>query len=275
MKCISPLNIKHPSEGKVRLNVPCGKCINCLGTRRNDWTFRLEQEQRASNTSHFITLTYDENHLTYTPEHIETLYKPHLQKFFKKLRYAQYKLGNKDKIRYYAVGEYGTKTQRPHYHAIMFNLDTEILTQLTQLWGKGLTHSAITSPATIRYVTKYLINKVGDYNDRDKPFAIMSKQLGIDYLHDKFQYHRDTQSLTVTNNSGTKQPLPRYYAERMFSKDEKAELVKHAIHKADQLEEREREYSYNTNQPHYKRMLDSQEARIQNMKRKLNSKNKI
>ena len=45
-----------------------------------------------------------------------TLQKSDLQKFFKRLRKKTH-----EKISYYAVGEYGDNTQRPHYHIILFN----------------------------------------------------------------------------------------------------------------------------------------------------------
>jgi hypothetical protein len=58
-------------------------------------------------------LTYDDEHLP--PNN--SLLKKDLQKFFYKLRQKIKPI----KIRYFAVGEYGSnKTKRPHYHIILF-----------------------------------------------------------------------------------------------------------------------------------------------------------
>jgi len=56
----------------------------------------------------FITLTYDNENL---PENA-TLVPKDLKDFQKRLRYH----ANID-LRFFSVGEYGEKTQRPHYHA--------------------------------------------------------------------------------------------------------------------------------------------------------------
>ena len=93
--------------------VPCGKCLNCLMNKRNDWAFRLMQEYRHSKSGLFITLTY---HSKYVPD--QGVDKEHFQKFMKRLRHT-----TSQRLRYYGVGEYGTVTGRPHYHIILFNYD--------------------------------------------------------------------------------------------------------------------------------------------------------
>ena len=88
--------------------VPCGKCIACLHNKRSDWQFRLRQEHKASKSSMFVTLTYRRKFL---PEG-GSLSKRDLQLFLKRLR----KKDESVKIRYYAVGEYGSQRKRAHYH---------------------------------------------------------------------------------------------------------------------------------------------------------------
>ena len=92
---------------------PCGKCPPCQKRRISGWSFRLTKHGQVSNTSQFVTLTYDESNVTKSENGLQTIRKTDLQKFFKRLR----KL-NHEKISYYAVGEYGDKTQRPHYHLV-------------------------------------------------------------------------------------------------------------------------------------------------------------
>ena len=58
------------------------------------------------------------------------------------------------KIRYYAVGEYGSRTQRPHYHIILFNvLDADLV---YVAWGQGHTMSVPLKNGGTNYVLKYL-----------------------------------------------------------------------------------------------------------------------
>lgn len=72
----------------------------------------LEASMYSDNA--FLTLTYNDDSL---PEG-GTLNPADLRNFWKRLR------NNTDKFRYFAVGEYGDKTQRPHYHAILFGFPT-------------------------------------------------------------------------------------------------------------------------------------------------------
>lgn len=91
---------------------PCGQCMPCRLNRRRVWTHRLMLEQLQHSDSSFVTLTYDDDHLPVT----NSLDPKHLQDWLKRFRKAIAPL----KIRYYAVGEYGDVSQRPHYHIALF-----------------------------------------------------------------------------------------------------------------------------------------------------------
>ena len=97
--------------------VPCGHCVGCAIDISRDWSYRMMCEKESSKNAWFLTLTYDEEHLPNNHQ----LNKKHLDDFIKKLRNYYYDLGL-DNIRYYACGEYGSKTARPHYHMIVYNL---------------------------------------------------------------------------------------------------------------------------------------------------------
>ena len=113
--------------------VPCGKCNFCLESRRAEWSFRLRQELKVSTSAHFLTLTYEDQKLPRTADGLGTLLKSDLQKFFKRLRKESV-----NKLRYYAVGEYGTNTERPHYHALLFNCENKVLEEtLVTVWSLG------------------------------------------------------------------------------------------------------------------------------------------
>ncbi|MEM2002453.1 MAG: hypothetical protein QXT77_07410 [Candidatus Methanomethylicaceae archaeon] len=211
MKC----NNKHwvcPADTPIL--VPCGKCLPCLSNKRTEWIIRLEEEQKVSSSSYFVTLTYSERYLPRTTG----LSKRHLQLFFKRLRKTE------KNLRYYAVGEYGTQKQRAHYHIILFNLkDVE---NLRKCWTHpktkediGIVHVGNVTQASIAYTTKYIIQKgnaqTGNLNP---PFQIMSRGygLGAHYLSDNvIRYHRDSQ-ITYYMDYAVKKRLPRFYKEKIW-----------------------------------------------------------
>lgn len=55
------------SSGEIlhTVNVPCGKCENCIKRRRMEWSFRLEEEMKHSKTCYFVTITYDNENVPY------------------------------------------------------------------------------------------------------------------------------------------------------------------------------------------------------------------
>lgn len=170
MACISPLSLKQKDK---RVVVPCGKCNFCLQAKRSEWTFRLKQELEVSSSAFFLTFTYSDDVLPLRGG-VATLVKSDVQRFMKRLRKKCVGVT----LRYYFVGEYGTKTGRPHYHAIMFNLPLSdaLHPMLESTWGLGGVFVAPCNGATIHYTTKYHLNRHVDWDKvepvREKPFLL-------------------------------------------------------------------------------------------------------
>lgn len=211
MKCISPLY--------VRSNVvPCGKCNFCRQLRALDWMFRLSNEMEYADSAHFVTLT-----LRFAPQ--MGVYKRHLQLFFKRLRKIQGKRKGAKKVVYYAVAEYGSKTLRPHYHAIIFNCQP---LDVVSSWKLGRVHVGKVTPASIAYVTGYSM-KSGDYpKGMRKPFSLMSRRpaIGMKYLETHGSWHRGNGISVDTFRSytmlkGVRGHLPRFYRDKIFKKFER------------------------------------------------------
>lgn len=167
--------------------VPCGKCPNCLKRRTSGWSFRLMEQVKVSKSAWFITLTYDTDHVPLTKNGFMSLDKKHLQLFFKRLRKAHEGNGWPS-IKYYAAGEYGSETRRPHYHIILMNVQVE---KIQSAWALGHVDYgyrngvAGVNEATVGYTLKY-ISKAGKFyhrnDDRVREFALMSKGLGESYV---------------------------------------------------------------------------------------------
>ena len=142
--CNTPIIIKVERTGENQ-SVPCGACPRCISRRISGWSFRLMQEDKYSESSYFITLTYDSEHVPITDNGFLSLKISDVQDFFKairKLHDKQYHIVSdfrktgpncnakpeRPSIKYYTAGEYGTKGRRPHYHSIVFNLDLKLIT---------------------------------------------------------------------------------------------------------------------------------------------------
>ncbi len=139
---------------------PCGKCQACLRRRRNAWTGRMLLEQSQHSECAFVTLTYNEETmpLVYLAEHdiwIPTLVKSHLQRFIKSVRKKAMRLERR--LRYFAAGEYGSKTGRPHYHLILFGTGPCWNPIYEASWNRGFVSSYDANPRSMSYVAKYCL----------------------------------------------------------------------------------------------------------------------
>lgn len=235
MACDTPL-YRTPKGHFKEVPIPCGKCPPCKKRRVNNWVFRLEQEDKIASCSHFVTLTYNTTHVPITPKGFMTLRKRDFQLFMKRLR----KL-NTQKLRYYLAGEYGTKTMRPHYHAIVYNIDD--IEHFNTAWQLGTVHVGNVSGASISYTCKYIDKPkripMHKNDDRLREFSLMSKGLGKNYLTDEIlKYHRKDpkERNYVTREDGVKLAMPRYYANKIFTEQE-LETIRYSVQqKVDQAE---------------------------------------
>lgn len=178
------------------LSIPCGQCIGCRLEKSRQWAIRCSLESQLYQNSYFLTLTYDDEHLPKSG----SLVPDDLTKFLKKLRrYLEYH-GSDKKIRFFACGEYGDNFLRPHYHAIIFNLDISDLKRfstsfsgdiyytsetINQIWKNGyviIGEVTFESCAYVaRYVTKKMTGSQADfyYEGRQPEFVRMSRRPGI------------------------------------------------------------------------------------------------
>ncbi len=240
--CISPLVLKaKPSpSGETTNQVPCGKCFICLSRRQRGWTFRLSEEAKVSSSCSFLTFTYDENNVPLSEHGLPTLDKTHFQKFLKRLRKKSAAYYDAHNIKYYACGEYGTETHRPHYHAIMFNLPPELIqspAEIEKTWAQGICDVATGNIKTMHYVTKYIMkgklkpltifdDTTGEVleDDRIQEFSLMSKKMGISFLSKAMKTYLKNNLTGSVQLNGIRQALPRYFKEQAYTKDERLAL---------------------------------------------------
>lgn len=224
------------------VQVPCGKCRICLKKRQRDWIFRMQKELQRSTSSCFLTLTYEQAPLS--ENGLMTLRSQDLTKFFKRLR-----LKSPNKLKYYAVGEYGSKYSRPHYHAIVFNLPQHLIARsdrIESIWHGGSWNGALPGIIQVDACTAGSIGYVAGYcnqgtwtpehdrdtgliDDRRPHYSAMSKGLGWNYLTPNMvKYHVQNKIGYVTTPGGGIQRLPRYFRDKIFSKLEREEMAREA-----------------------------------------------
>lgn len=184
--------------------VGCGKCEICRVEHSKQWTIKGYCESKMWKNATFLTLTYNNENL---PEN-RKLMRSHMQGFWKKLRYHLYKntkkaqiidltneknnleeiytnileemfgqnarRKNKKPIRYINCGEYGPKTKRPHYHAVVWNFKPTDLRRfskdrrgywlytskkINEIWNKGFVIIGNAETDTVSYVARYCTKK--------------------------------------------------------------------------------------------------------------------
>ena len=85
-----------PIVSNNSLSLPCGKCMGCRLERSRQWAIRIMHEASLYADNCFVTLTYDEEHLSKMCPN-GSLVRKHVQDFLKRLR----RRFDNSRIRYY------------------------------------------------------------------------------------------------------------------------------------------------------------------------------
>lgn len=211
------------------IKIPCGQCIGCRLERSRQWAVRCLHEASLYEDNCFITLTFNDDQL-YERSKPWSLDKTEFQRFMKRVRKAYPDLT----IRYFHCGEYGEickrcmksrhaskgcctddefarnkRVGRPHYHALLFNLDFAdkqiymernghylyTSDQLTALWPHGFSSIGDVTFESAAYVARYVMKKItgdqaqdhynvtdwftGENYDVEPEYTTMSRRPGI------------------------------------------------------------------------------------------------
>lgn len=134
-------------------------------------------EAAVHERSSFVTLTYSKENI---PD-AGSLVPEHLQLWLKRFRKSA-----GAPVRFYAVGEYGDQSWRPHYHAAVFGVGREAADVVQRTWGLGFTFVGDLTLASAQYVAGYVTKKMTGKDDerlggRHPEFARMSLRPGIGF----------------------------------------------------------------------------------------------
>lgn len=226
MLCLRPKVLYNlpRKEFPLGLMVACGSCIVCRKQRAREWALRLEHEKLYSCFEIFTTLTYEQK---YVPKCYSVIMCD-VQYFFKRLR-----KNTKSKIKYYAVGEYGGKFGRPHYHMLLYVYDKKYTEEewmgkyvngivlkeglIREAWPYGFVFNGTVQEGSINYVVEYQDKQIMKHygvklNNRRSPFRIMSQGIGEKYLIDNAKELNDNLGVKIRDKIVA---LPRYYKKKL------------------------------------------------------------
>lgn len=257
MSCVSPLKAfwrsvhrnaitfdPVQSATKVPFNLPCGRCIGCRMEKARQWGLRCVHESKLWKQNSYVTLTYADEFMPPGG----TVCLRDVQLFMKRLRKAR----EPATVRFFLGAEYGDENKRPHYHALLFNVEfpDKLLhgknlrgeplytsAELGKLWPHGFnTIGDVTFDSAV-YCAKYALKKInitehsseeakaeyerryvvydadGIVYERDREFAVMSRRPGIGAGYiDRFGSEVAAHDSVVIN--GREVRPPRFYDTR-------------------------------------------------------------
>ena len=220
------------TKGRYQFTIPCGKCVGCRLDYSREWANRMIIELNDNEKAVFVTLTYNNANLPISEFGSPTLSVRDVQLFFKRLR----KHFKGVRIRYYIAGEYGSKTFRPHYHAIIYGIgldsfydirmfgynelkDPYYTSQtLENIWSYGFVMLSGVTYKTCAYVARYVTKKQG-FNDDFivesgslPSFNLSSRKPGIGMLHAEEMVISGNNMFSIDGRDGVKDvPLPKSF----------------------------------------------------------------
>lgn len=259
------LHLRPPSSDDYEraVLIPCGKCIGCRLTYTSQWATRSMLEARTSipESTFFLTLTYDDEHIDHlrsfgvsepnkSTGEVETfstltLVKRDLQLFMKNLRQNAYRRYGLDNIRFFASGEYGGSTARPHFHLSLFNFNVprsdlhlidhkraksgDVLFEseiVNKSWPHGFAPLGFMSFNSAAYVAGYMLKKFKGPTAQEHyeklgllpEFSTMSRRPGLarDYFVQNEAYIHREDRLNLCINGNDVSPRPPRYFDRLY-----------------------------------------------------------
>lgn len=274
---------------------PCGQCMPCRFNMRRIWTHRIMLEAQLYTDNTFCTLTYRDEQLPTTSGGLPTLDPVHLKNFLKRVR----KILEPHRIRFYAVGEYGDDTQRPHYHLAIFNYPSCLYgrtrhskvyrpccrncDRIYQTWTYGNIDLGTLETSSAQYVAGYVTKKLTSKTDprlsgRHPEFSRMSLRPGIghDAMHDvastwlEFNLEKTEDDVPSSLRHGTRKlPLGRYLTRKLRKLVGKDEKAPDAILKKIEEELRPlRETAFDNSRSFKKEVIKDNDQRVLNMETK-------
>lgn len=156
-------------------------------------------ENLVHEKSTFVTLTYSEETVSYIEQSCVigmTLVPRDLETWLKRMRKAVMP----ERLRFFGIGEYGSKWERPHFHVALFGVEGCVYSdsrlapervcscascvRLRDTWGAGFVHQGTIELKSMQYLCSYMLKGMYRRDDvrlhgREPEFRRMSLRPGI------------------------------------------------------------------------------------------------
>lgn len=159
-----------------------------------------------SERSFFLTLTYDNEHIPIkgTSEPVESLDRMAFRAWIKDSKRA---VGS---YRYYAVGEYGDLSGRPHYHMAIFPQTDAQVAALRYRWKAGFTQAGEMCDERARYLANYTAKKLTNGHDerlrpgQEPEFRLSSRKppLGAKFADELAKHYSQPKARKIIETRG-------------------------------------------------------------------------
>ncbi len=195
-----------------------------IGTRRK-WQGRVMLEAHSAAAFYFATLTYDDEHVP-IQDGQQILYPPDLKKFIRNCN------STAGAFRYYAIGEYGDSSFRPHYHLAIFTDKFFQPKLIDGIWPGGYTSVRLGNEERASYIAGYCTKKMMKDDDRrlqGRPPEFMRQSTrpaiggaGMSWLQSLYESHKGAKWIAKKGDietqftiGGTEYPMDYFTAQKL------------------------------------------------------------
>lgn len=248
--------------------IACGKCMECMKRKANDWRVRLNEEIRTNNKCKFVTLTLSNESYKELNKEINDdiigydrdneIITLATRRFLERWRFK-----HKKSVKHWLVSELGGNgTENIHLHGFIWSEDIE---EIKNTWKYGYTFCGTwVNEQTINYCIKYVL-KIDEKHKMFKPKILTSKGIGANYIKrldaTNNKYNGKNTREYYTTRTGSKLALPIYYRNKLYTEEEREKLW------INKLDENKRfvdgtEIDLNKNEQEYNRAL--KQAQLKN-----------
>lgn len=243
--CLYPKLIKNPKYTKTKKNggvipplihhqtayvpVGCGKCIECLKQKANEWRIRLHEELKVNKYAYFITLSFSSESLqklckNYNLQNVNDVATKAVRLFLERYR-KEYKKS----LKHWIITELGQdNTERIHLHGIIFTMFPINNEWLEKRWQYGIADTGkYCNSKTINYIIKY-VYKIDPKHKEYIPKILCSKGIGSNYITpnniNKHKYNDKETIEYYTLPNGQRVNLPIYYRNKLWDDGDRERL---------------------------------------------------
>lgn len=226
-------------ERVATVQIPCGRCQECLEARARNWTARLIQEIPQTKYNYFVTLTFSPEQLGILMRKTGVGETNPLVGIAIRRMLERWRKTHKKSLKHWFITELGHEgTERIHAHGIVFAdepLKFQEIQKVTtggvmakwSYWKYG--HVFVgdyVSSRTVNYLMKY-VTKIDTGHKHFVGYIFTSPGIGkawLDYMQKIYTYLPRSSLDYMKLPTGQKIKLPVYYKNKCYNEEEREKI---------------------------------------------------